>query len=806
MLFASADSLFVEMKGGKMKKWKRIISLLVLSCLICGTMVHAAETETPAEEELLYEKMLEAYLDGEEMEDWAVEARKQIAKELNLSEYLDERSFLSIDYRNTNKIGRDGDIADWKLSLLVEMATSEEVEAIFMKSQMQTFNLRSIISEQSVAVTQMARVSGSGNGYFTVSGANSYGYCAQNSYDFWNNNTTKYGAAYEWDNATVRKALYYGPGGPGYTGPYYGSLGADMDYVTFAVGKLNGDTANNTKATAYINFVSGKADPLSSGYRAYKADIASPYQDVAFLSYSSVISNLTISKRSQTDLYSGDGYKYLTGATFELYAWTGSDFSKYVTTSVDNGDGTYTFRNVNKSLSADATFLAKEVKAKEGYSTEYVKFCNKDITDFNNYGGRQFELHSDGSWSCYSLTKDNFAHPDWGFTFLDYPNDVTVTITKQDSETGEKLTGAEFELWAYQGNPIECTYKVGDFTDHQDGTYSISFPFDIATFTEGSYWYDFKEIKAPDGYVMDAYAASGHSICFDQNGKGTTEFVVGNKPLPKISIVKKQEGTDVVIPNVAFEHKKPNGTTEVLSTDENGKLSFKGLGVGAHEIREVSVMDGYLLNENVVAFSVGTDYEITHTSKQDDSKGKVELYVTESGNIEMTMYDKVVPFNLVIHKQSSAGDVLEGAEFALCQDAACTNVLLTGITDTNGKLEFEGLEAQTKYYLKEIKAPTGYGLPTDEEGNAVITEIEIFSIPARNVFELYVNGSKYDFDAEGAFALMGTKAVREVNMTVVNEVGNLLPYTGSSVTLDFILAAVLLLTLSTKKQYRKGKI
>ena len=79
---------------------------------------------------------------------------------------------------------------------------------------------------QTVGVTQRKRVSGAGNGYFEISGANSYGYCAQNKKSFWGNDQTKYGPVQEWNDPIVRKILYYSPGGPGYTG---GNLGYDMD-------------------------------------------------------------------------------------------------------------------------------------------------------------------------------------------------------------------------------------------------------------------------------------------------------------------------------------------------------------------------------------------------------------------------------------------------------------------------------------------------------------------------------------------------------------------------------------------------
>lgn len=50
---------------------------------------------------------------------------------------------------------------------------------------------------------------------------------------------------------------------------------------------------------------------------------------------------------------------------------------------------------------------------------------------------------------------------------------------------------------------------------------------------------------------------------------------------------------------------------------------------------------------------------------------------------------------------------LQGAEFALYTDAACTHLLATATSDANGRVEFEKQPGGT-YYLKETKAPQGH--------------------------------------------------------------------------------------------------
>ena len=293
-----------------MKILKKILSLMLI-CILFSTTVHAQGETLDTNKDEIYEKVLEAYRKGDKMSEEVVTARKQAAEQLGLEAFLDERAFLSVDYRNEQEIEKDGAIKDPALDILIEMATEEEMQAVLAKSQMKATLARSQIklnrmSEraftpgQTVGVTQMPRVSGAGNGYFSIDGANSYGYCAENKKNFWSNYGTKYGEITEWDDAVARKILYYSPGGPGYAG---NNLGYDMDNATFAVGYQNGSCNNNGRAKNYIASLEGKADPIMLGFHAYKVNITpDSYQDVAFLGYAPSKGTLTLKTVSYTHL------------------------------------------------------------------------------------------------------------------------------------------------------------------------------------------------------------------------------------------------------------------------------------------------------------------------------------------------------------------------------------------------------------------------------------------------------------------------------------------------------------------------
>lgn len=895
-------------ENSSMKILKQMISLIMVLCMLCGTMVHA-ETDTSGGDELLYERMYEAYRAGNQMEDWVVKARKEIAKELGLSAYLDEKYFLSIDYINENQIGRDGTPLETKLDLLIEIGTDEDLEVMEIRSKVQTLAYATYYDGQRISAIQKPRLSGAGNGYFDVGSSVSWGFCAQNSKNFWSNNTAKTGSLVVWDNATVRKVLYYSPGSEGYTGsnPAY-----DMDSTTFAIGYLNGDSNNNTRAVARINEVQNLQDPIIWGYQAfymYNDDITC--QDIAFLAAS--VGSLDIIKySSNSSLTNGNSNYSLAGAVYGIYAQDG-DYSspEYTVTLTEYSDGwgpTGLSSGIKygwATISVPAgNYWVKEITAPSGFaldpnwypsyntaitvnsgSTSYVKVydspytgsleiykssANPEVTNGNacySLAGAVYGVYLlDGDYSSpeYKITTDqngygkvsnipignywvkeitapkgfaldenwypsynNAAYVGAGTTSTirvkDYPqmDPVSVLLGKVNKETNSNkpvnsltLQGAWYEFKFYgvllndsTTDPKNEGYeplKTWVFETDEDGftyydeIFKVSGP-DLYKSANGDYHLPIgtltiQEIKAPEGYLVNE-TVYVRQISTEGNDElvETYNYPITPEATFDLDVIKLQEGTEVGIPGAIFEHTKPDGTTEVLTTDENGCLSFKALNYGDHELREMSAPEGYIKNENVIKYSIATDNSVIFTSENDET---VSLSVSEEGNVQAIYYEKIYPFSFVIHKQNDKGDYLADAEFTLYADAECTQVVKTGITSAEGTFKFENLTAFTTYYLKETKSPPGYMMSVDEEGNPIVTEIYVSIIPARNEFKLYVNGAEYDFTSQGDFSFFGTKEAYELNMTVINEIGYVLPQTGSSTTLILMLAGLFIFLIS----------
>lgn len=426
------------------------------------------------------------------------------------------------------------------------------------------------------------------------------------------------------------------------------------------------------------------------------------------------------------------------------------------------------------------------------------------------------------------------------FEHIDLPqmDPVAILLGKIDKETNQNkpqgsasLQGAQFTvkyyagLWDKDTDPETLGQKpvrTWVFATDEDGFcyYDERFkvsgdelflsPTGKATLPIGTI--TIQETKAPEGYHINP-----ELFVVQITPEGNDQFVsTYNQPIIpeailQLELLKKQAGTDVVIPDTEFTHTLPNGTTEILSTDENGKLTIKGLTRGKHKLQETKVTDGYLLNGNVLEFNVAEDNKITLLSSIDDSEGKVKFEITKEGNISIVVEDKLAPFQLKVQKFNDKKKLLAGAEFTLYSERECKNELKKATTDDSGMLTMADLEVGKKYYIKETKAPEGYRIPLDLFGNPIIYEFYTESTPTKGEFIFYVDGKAYtsSSDPDGMFTVTGTRKDRIVNMKIINNIGKLLPETGSSGTTLFILfgtACVLLYFYMKQNQGMKGRI
>ena len=500
----------------------------------------------------------------------------------------------------------------------------------------------------------------------------------------------------------------------------------------------------------------------------------------------------------------------LQGAEYGVYkteADAKADKNKVNTLTIGKYDSSEKYKDWSNEIELDAgTYYVKETKAPKGYA------LNNSVVSVVVKANESSWIGSNGE-------------------FKDYPQSdpVGILLGKVDKETNKNkpqgsasLAGAEFTIKYYKGLYDSDPAKSGQVPSRSwvlktdsDGYCDLAKGYKVsgddfyyasngdATLPVGTI--TIQETKAPTGYFIN-----NEVFVRKITTKGSVEDVdtfnmpTVNEKVIKFNIKKVQAGTSTPVSGAVFRHTLPNGSTEDLETNGSGEITITGLASGTHKIKEIKSPDGYQLNPNEVVFNVASGTgTITFTS---GTNSLVTHGTKDSGDGYATFSDKVNPFNLKITKTNEHGKVLKGAEFTVYSDADCKNVVDTQTSDDKGLLTFKNLDVEKTYYFKETKAPQGYRIPVDENGNAYVHSVYVKATPQTNTFEFTVDGIKYDTSkTSGNVHLEGTKKDRVVAVDITNKTTQLLPETGSNGTILLIGLGVAVIAFALYKS-KKDKM
>ncbi|PFB06162.1 peptidase, partial [Bacillus anthracis] len=244
-------------------------------------------------------------------------------------------------------------------------------------------------------------------------------------------------------------------------------------------------------------------------------------------------------------------------------------------------------------------------------------------------------------------------------------------LLKKDSESGQLLPGAKFDVIDKDGKVVETIV-----TDDKGEALSKQLPV-------GSY--TLNEVEAPKGYEL---SSSSVSVDVEVNKVVTVDVV--NKKIPEkvtgqFEIVKVDaEDKTKVLSDAEFEVYKDGKKVETLRTDKTGKVVSQKLEPGTYTLKETKAPQGYKLLKEEIEVVV-------------EANKVVEVQVEnakELGSLQVTK------------KDAESGKVLEGAEFRLKNENGQV-VGETKTTNKDGVVKFENL-VPGKYTLEETKAPEGY--------------------------------------------------------------------------------------------------
>ncbi|MDR1217248.1 MAG: hypothetical protein LBJ99_01540, partial [Oscillospiraceae bacterium] len=283
------------------------------------------------------------------------------------------------------------------------------------------------------------------------------------------------------------------------------------------------------------------------------------------------------------------------------------------------------------------------------------------------------------------------------------PTVVTVTNRAENSLEIVKLD-------AYTRAPLSgATFKVEHASGANVGTYNTDSAGKILVggLKEGAY--AISEIKAPDGYQLDA---EPQTIVIQGGKLQSAEFL--DKPLSGIQIIKTDMHTRAPLANAAFTVERDSGErVGTYKTGAAGMAIVSGLESGTYIVSETAAPEGYMLDAAPQTVAVKNN-ALTVAEFADKPLSGIEIIKTAA--------DGITP--------------LLGAVFAV--EKASGERMGKYTTGVSGKIIVRGL-AEGVYIVAETQAPDGYLLTSTPQtvevksGKLTIAEFTNKELPSLHI-------------------------------------------------------------------------
>ena len=258
-----------------------------------------------------------------------------------------------------------------------------------------------------------------------------------------------------------------------------------------------------------------------------------------------------------------------------------------------------------------------------------------------------------------------------------------LEIIKIDEDTKEKIEGVTFEV--YNSNKE----VIGKITTGKDGKAVLK----IDNMANGTYYY--KEISAPDGYIVDS---TMKEFKITEENK-IAKVTVTNKKIRGTLEITKLDDSRVAIEGVKFNILASDKKTviETLTTDKSGYATTKKLDKGTYYYQEIEVPDGYVKDDEIFEFQINKQNEV----------------------VKREVINKRITGNLNVIKVDDNNIPIKGVKFEIYD--ANKNKVDTITTDENGKATSKDLQIGT-YTYKEVSVPKGYVIDENEYEFAVTSK------------------------------------------------------------------------------------
>jgi hypothetical protein len=256
------------------------------------------------------------------------------------------------------------------------------------------------------------------------------------------------------------------------------------------------------------------------------------------------------------------------------------------------------------------------------------------------------------------------------------------------------------------GNPLQdvlfCIYDIeGNFvqeiiTDEQGKATSDYLDY-------GDYY--IKEVSVPEGYILN-----DENIPFSiSENEETVELTITNTLIRGNVKVTKKDEEDRLLEGVVFGIYDTNDIlVEELMTNTDGVAISSDLIYGGYYLKEISTLEGYVLNDEPISFNIHED------------GGIIELELVN---------EKIYGYLEIIKSDSDTGAFLDCAIFELYNSQ--NELIETLNMDSNGYAVSNALE-YGEYYIKEVRAPEGYVLNNEAYSFSIVSDEETITLDITN--------------------------------------------------------------------------
>lgn len=281
----------------------------------------------------------------------------------------------------------------------------------------------------------------------------------------------------------------------------------------------------------------------------------------------------------------------------------------------------------------------------------------------------------------------------------------SLIIEKRDSVSKELLAGATFKVTTSAGTVVDnaggAVSSNGLYTTDASGRIVIT-GLDPDT-------YVVTEVKAPDGYQMDA---ASQTVKLNKGDTQTLTFY--DTPKGSLIIEKRDSVTKEVLEGATFKVTTSSGAAVVgdddgvssngiYTTNASGQIVITGLKSDTYVVTEIKAPAGY---------------------EMDAPSQTVKL--TKGDTQTLTFYDTPQNTLNIVKKDSATGKNLAGATFYITDSTGAVADTAGGAvgsngyytTDETGMITLTGLKTGT-YVVRETKAPDGYILDSEPQTIAV---------------------------------------------------------------------------------------